>query len=67
MAETCRPAINAVKQQQAQIEELEKQDRLQAEQAEAQREQIERQRLQIESLIKLACKTNTKADVCKKR
>jgi hypothetical protein len=59
--------VNAVKEQQAQIEALEKQNRLRQEQAEAQRVQIERQQLQIESLIKLACKPNTKADVCKKR
>ncbi|MDQ4122266.1 MAG: tail fiber domain-containing protein [Acidobacteriota bacterium] len=52
--------VNAVKEQNAQIEK-------QNEQIQAQQEQIKRQQHQIEALKKLVCRTNAQADVCNEK
>ena len=50
--------VNAVKEQQSQIEELGKQNQLQ-------QKEIEQQRKQIESLTKIVCAINSKAEICR--
>jgi hypothetical protein len=57
--------INAVKEQQAQIESLAKQNELQQKQNELQQKQIEQQRAEIAALKALVCQTNKKAAICK--
>lgn len=51
--------VNAIQEQQRQIETQQKQ-------IEAQQKQIEQQRKQLESLTKFICAINSKADVCQK-
>ena len=64
--------INAVKEQQAQIESQQKQIEQQRSEIEAmelrnrsQQATLERQQIQIESLMRLICKLNQDADVCR--
>jgi hypothetical protein len=52
--------VNAVKEQQVQIESLEKQN-------ESQQKQIEQQRVEIDALKVIVCKQNPNAQLCKRR
>ncbi len=57
--------INAIKEQQAQIEEQQGQLKEQQNQSVQQQEQLKQQQSQIESLKKLVCQAHPEAEVCK--
>jgi hypothetical protein len=59
--------VNAVKEQQAQIESQQDQIRKQNEQIEKQKIQLQQQQGLIEGLIRVVCKNDAQADVCKEK